>query len=723
MTIRHRRERSRSVPDRILGVDAGGTFTDFVLLDSRARDPGVAKRLSTPDDPARAVVEGIQSIDPAARARVAHGTTVATNTLLERTGARTALVTTAGFGDLLALGRGARAQLYNLMPTEPPPLVPAGLCFEAAERVTAEGTVLVPLTDAESRRVALRVAASGAQSVAVCFLFSYLYPDHEARMSAALREACGPSVHVSSSVAVLPEFREYERASTVAVNAYVAPRMAAYLTRLQAAAAPRSVSVMASHAGTLPAAEAARLPVATVLSGPAAGVCGAVALAGRAGHARILTLDMGGTSTDVALCDGEVPMAAFCSVGGFPVHRPTVDVHTVGAGGGSIVFVDAGGALRVGPASAGSSPGPACYGLGGRLPTVTDAQVVLGRLPADQPLAGGLRLDSAAARAALAPLARELGGSIEAVALGALAVVEAVMARALRRVSVERGFAAEAFTLVAFGGAGPLHVCALAELVGARRALVPAAPGALSAVGLATAVPRAMAARTILRAAGRGLPVPDLEAVYRELSAQARAGLEDAGGAWPTVETRRADLRYAGQSWELSVPWPGGAVRRAGFAAGDRAVAMDADRAVTMTGDRAVARPGDRAVPKDADRAITMAALREAFDEAHRRRFGYARAGEPTEIVALRVEVALDCPGVLPPPPPLGRRESGHAELVTPDGRAVRAPVEARFGRVPGETIAGPAILTQMDATTFVAPSWTAQVGVWGDLELRRVAD
>jgi N-methylhydantoinase A len=649
-----------------VGVDVGGTFTDFVLVDGDGF--AVLKRASTPTDPAQAVVEGLGALDPGASAAVAHGTTVATNALLERHGARTAFITTRGFGDMLALGRGERSALYSL---EPPPrvsLVPPELCFEVDERIGADGAVVRALGPAEARRAAARVGASGADAVAVCLLFSYLQPDHERRLGAALAAALGSRAHVSLSVDVLAEFREYERASTTVVNAYVAPLVARYLARLEGAVAPRALSVMGSHAGTLTPRAAGRLPVTTVLSGPAAGVQGALAVAQRAGQPRIISFDMGGTSTDVALCDGAVPFAQTTHVGGVPVHRPSVDVHTVGAGGGSIVRADAGGAVRVGPQSAGADPGPAAYGRGGRLPTVTDAHVILGRLPAEVPLAGGLRLDVGAARGALAPVAAALGMSVEEAALGALAVANATMERALRRVSVERGHAPSDFSLVAFGGAGPLHACALAEAIGARDVLVPRLPGALSALGLAIALPVATASRSVVRPPGAD--APDFSAVYADLEREARELL---GGVPAVTIGRSADIRYVGQSWELTVAWSG-----------------DTDP-----------------VP--------------SFEAAHARVYGYARPGAPVEVVNLRVRAEGARRVGIPPAPPPSRARPSACTTVLDDRTAIRVPLYRRDALFPGETIAGPAVISQVDATTFVAPGWSGRVGAWGDLWLERV--
>jgi N-methylhydantoinase A len=648
-----------------VGIDVGGTYTDFVLLDGAGWR--VEKRLSTPDDPARAVLLGLADLDAPARAAVVHGTTVATNALLERRGARTAFVATAGFRDLLALGRGHRTDLYALEPRPRPSLVPDDLCFEVNERLNARGGVVRSPARADLARVAAEVAAAGAAAAAVCLLFSYLDDRHEQRVRDALRAVPGGPAHVSLSAEVLPEMREYERASTTVVNAYVAPRMAGYLSELGSAAAPRPVSIMASHGGLLPPATAAALPAATVLSGPAGGVLGALAVARRAGFTRVITCDIGGTSTDVALADGTVPFTGAALVGDLPVHLPAVDVRTVGAGGGSEVWLDEAGAVRVGPRSAGADPGPACYGRGGHRATVTDAHVVLGRVPVAHVRPAGLLLDEARARAAFAPVAAELGTDVESVALAALAVADAAVARALRGVSVEQGNDPAEFTLVAFGGAGPLHACALADAIGAARVLVPAAPGALSALGLATAAPVATASRSVLRRAQAG--AADTAAVFDALETEARRRLGPSG---TTRVERLADVRYAGQSWELTVPWP-----------------ADGD-------------------------------VRAAFEAAHRRRYGYDRPGEPVDIVTLRVRQAGEAHAALPGAPPAAPRWSDLVPVVTLDGRRVAVPVLPRQALVVGEAVAGPAVLVQPDTTTYVAPGWRARAGEWGDLVVER---
>ncbi|MFQ5459855.1 MAG: hydantoinase/oxoprolinase family protein [Anaerolineae bacterium] len=541
-------------------MDVGGTFTDLVMLTPGGLE--MRKLASTPRHPERAVLAGVLDLDAAAHAAVRHGTTVATNALLEGRGARTAFAVTEGFRDLLALGRGTRPGLYDLEPQAPDRLVPRNLCFEVPGRLAADGTVVRPLTAGEAADVAARVAAAGADSAAVCLLFSFLDPAHEEVVGRALAEVPGGPGHVSLSARVLPVFREYERAATVVANAYVGPLLEEYLTRLALGTEPRQLRVMASHGGTIEASAAALRGAATVLSGPAAGVQGAMAVARSCGEDHAISLDMGGTSTDVALCPGEVPFRASTQVGPWPVYLPGVAVETVGAGGGSIITADNAGALRVGPASAGADPGPAAYDRGGQVPTLTDAHVILGRLPADWPLASGLRLSRARARDAISGVASALGLTVEEAAAGAVRVANAVMERAMRRVSVAEGYDPANFTLVAFGGAGPLHVCELAAALGISRVLVPVLPGALSALGLALAPPRAVASRSVRGLAGRSMGWSGIEGTFKALGnvARGRASARGGGGGAAPPEalemTYLADARYVGQSWELTVEWP-----------------------------------------------------------------------------------------------------------------------------------------------------------------------
>jgi N-methylhydantoinase A len=646
----------------VLGVDVGGTFTDFYYW--RAGRLRTHKRPSTPDNPARAVIEGIAEMGWRPD-EVVHGSTVATNAVLERRGARTAFVATRGFRDLLTIGRQARPSLYDLEPSRPPPLVPPEFCFEVDERVDYRGQALRTPSDAALESLAAAVALSGAETAAVCLLFSFLRPEHEARVAAALRAA---GLDVSVSHEVLPEFREYERASTTTLNAYVAPVVRRYLADLRerlASAGGAKLAVMQSSGGLASAEQAASLPAALLLSGPAGGVAGAFSIAHAAGFDHIITFDMGGTSTDVALCAGSIPYTSEWSVDGLPMRLPSVDVHTVGAGGGSIAWVDSGGALRVGPASAGADPGPACYGRGGPA-TVTDAHVLLGRLSADTLLGGSLRIDPEASQRALEEAAGAGG------AQGVIAVANATMERALRVVSLQRGYDPRDFTLVAFGGAGPLHACDLAEALSLPRVLVPRYPGLLSAMGMALAdATRDLAAPVMATADGDHSG--SLDARLRQAFAEMGERLRRELGAEAQTEPA-ADMRYEGQGYELTVPWP-------------------------------------------AEGGLPAAV--EAFHAAHQRRYGHADRGRPVEVTAARVRARLR--RQKPPVPPLapGPRSpqaalSGRRTVVFDRPRDAR--VYARERLLAGNVIEGPAVVAQMDATTLVPPGWRARVDSAGNL-------
>ena len=520
-----------------IGIDSGGTFTDFVVLDRKGQ-LSTFKLRSNPRDPAAVILAGIAQAIGATQPQpveVVHGSTVATNALLERKGARTAFLTTAGFEDLLTIGRQNRRDLYRLSPRPRACLVPPEQCFGVAERRFADGTVEQAPDPAAVRKLARQLKAAGIESIAISFLHAYRDGQHER----LVQQALGSGFYISASHQVCPEFREYERSSTTAINAYVGPLMDRYLGRLEAAS-PYPVSIMQSNGGVITAAEARRQAVRTILSGPAGGVVGALAMARQAGFPRVLAFDMGGTSTDVSLCDGQSQETTEAEVDGMPVRVPMLDIHTVGAGGGSIARIDEGGLLRVGPQSAGADPGPACYGTG-TLPTVTDAHVVLGRMSAL--LGGTMPLDRARSERALATLGMD---PIEA-ARGVIRVANANMLRAIRAVSIERGHDPRDYALLAFGGGGGLHACELAEELGITTVLVPEHAGVLSAYGM-------LAADQIRDYAQGVLGSQDLDAVFAGLTAQAQGigKLE-----------RYADLRYAGQSYELTVPWksPGGARR------------------------------------------------------------------------------------------------------------------------------------------------------------------
>ena len=552
-----------------VGVDTGGTFTDFVYhAGGRAR---VFKVPSTPDDPSRAIAEGLRRVARESgvsvrELEVVHGTTVGTNALLERRGARAALVTTEGFEDVLVIGRQARASLYDLNWTRPAPLVADELRFGVRERVGWDGLVVEELTDEDVASLVRKLKRARVESIAVCLLFSFARPEHERKLERAIAEAL-PGVPLSVSHRILPEYREFERTSTVSINAYLQPLMGTYLGRLGSHVAPRRLRVMQSSGGGISARAAAAEPVRTILSGPAGGVVGATHEAREAGFEEIITFDMGGTSTDVALCArGRVQLTNEASVAGLPVAVPVLDIHTVGAGGGSIARVDAGGSLRVGPQSAGAVPGPACYGRSD-LPTVTDANLVLGRFGGADLLGGEFKLDEGRSVGALTALAREMSGAggravsaVEA-ALGVVRVVNAGMERALRAVSVERGFDPRACALVSFGGAGGLHAVELARSLRVPRVVVPREPGALSALGCLRADVLKSQSRTLMLevAEGVGAGVAEIERAFKALEREARAALRREGFADSRQRhTRTIAARYKGQSFELEIPWGGG---------------------------------------------------------------------------------------------------------------------------------------------------------------------
>jgi N-methylhydantoinase A len=666
--------------DLVLGVDVGGTFTDLVL--AGARDTHVAKVPSTPQDQAEGILTGTDrlQVEVGRLTRFVHGTTVATNTVLERDGARTVLVTTAGFRDLLAIARQDRPHLYDLGGRRPAPVIEGALVVEARERIGADGEVVTELTDEEVARVVEAVRELEPEAVAVCLLFGFLVPDHERRLEEALREL---DVPVTAASSLLPVLREVERTSTATLNAYVAPRLHRYLgsleRRLGDAGLVPAVEVMRSGGGTFTARIAGREPVHTLLSGPAAGAWGAAALGRAVGSSELIAVDVGGTSTDVTLISGGRPATtADGAVGGLPFAVTTTDIHTIGAGGGSLAWRDAGGALRVGPRSAGAEPGPACYGRGGEEPTVTDANVVLGRLDPDVRLGGAMPLRADLAERAVAGLAAELGLDTVDCAEGIVRVTDAQMGKALRVVSVERGRDPRRFALVAFGGAGPLHQAALAAELGCHQVLVPPNPGVLSAQGLLAAPVTVDRARSRV-VADHALDAAWLDEGWEELRAEAVAVLEEQGVEVAATHPT-ADLRYRGQAFELEIPAPG------------------AD--------------GGRSDPT---------ALIDAFHAAHLDRYGYDQRGEDVELVTLRVRVEAPAPE-LPLPELTGGGDVEAAALarrdVVLDGETVRATVVDRSRLGAGAALDGPLVVVGLDATVWVAPWQTGEVDPHGVLVL-----
>ena len=654
-----------------VGVDVGGTFTDLVAL----RPDGsleIRKVASTPQDPSLGVLHALDALSPVPIDVLVHGTTIATNALLERRGARVVLVTTAGFEDLLWLRRQDRPALYDLARDHPPPLVVRGDVIGARERMGPGGTVLA-LTDAEITGVTAAVSERQPEAVAIALLFAFRHPDHERRLALALRAAL-PSIPVVTSHEVLPVFREYERTSTTTAEAYLRPKVSSYLARTASAVQARgvrSLTIMTSSGGTLGPDQAAGRAASLALSGPAGGVVGAGLVGASVGVRDLLTLDMGGTSADASLVAGGTALTEGAeSIAGVSLALPAILIETVSAGGGSIASVDDGGALRVGPRSAGAEPGPACYGRGGTEATVTDACLVLGWLDSDCLLADSVRLDRAAAERALAPVAHALGNhDICAVAAGIAQVATAVMARALKRVSVARGIDPRGMALLPFGGAGPLFGCALAESLGMSRVVIPPHPGVLSALGLAVAPERVDVVASLHR------PLDDLTPLalrdsFQPLVTAAAASLPNA------TLTRLVDCRFAGQGYEITVP------------------AHD-------------------------DPAL----LGDAFRTAHRARHGHADAQEAVELVNLRVVAERPAPGrlTLGRPAGVGISSGGRRMIVTRDGKRVRADVwplgELRGG---GQPLHGPAILAGPDATGLIEPGWHGVVHVSGAVILER---
>lgn len=666
-----------------IGIDTGGTFTDFVVV--RGSQAQHFKLPSTPHDPAEAVLDGlarIRALWPDALFDIVHGSTVATNALLQRRGARTALITTAGFEDVLEIGRQARPRLYDLNVDRPPPLVPARLRFGARERIGPHGDILTELQPAEIQRLVAAVRKARVESLAICLLFSFVNPRHEQLIETAMSALGLP---ISSSYRILPEYREYERTSTVVINAYLMPLAGRYLQRLldgvgQLDGTLRSLQterkrgvgsarlrVMQSSGGSMSAETAGREPVRIVLSGPAGGVVGALAVARKSGFDRIITFDMGGTSTDVSLCVGRVQTTNEAQVADLPVAIPVIDIHTVGAGGGSIARLDVGGALRVGPESAGADPGPVCYGRGEAL-TVTDANLVLGRFGGHALLGGQMLLDDKRAASYMDAFAqamsRATGRAIsrEQAALGIVNVANANMEQALRKISIERGYDPREFTLVCFGGAGGLHVCALARALRIHRIIVPLSPGTLSALGALLADVRKDFSQTVMLP-GEQAGQLHLERVFQRLESVGRKELASEGFRPNQIRVERAcAVRYCGQSFELEIPW-------------------------------------SRHWQRD-------------FHRAHQVRYGYADPSRPTEIVSARVR----CIGRVEKlqlksyRTDARRRPRPRFEPVVLKDRAEPVAVYLRDDLPVGCRLKGPAIITEYSSTTFIPAEFTLTV-------------
>ncbi len=647
-----------------IGVDTGGTFTDLVMLGESG--VVIGKVRSTPDDPSRAILAGIGEITVShGEMDVVHGSTVATNAVLERKGARVALLTTAGFEDVVRIGRQTRPELYNLMMRARAPIVEPELTFGIAERLAADGSVLQAVQKAEIEKLASHLHRTGITVVAVCLLHSYRNPAHEETVARVL-ERSGFAVSVSSRV--LREYREYERWSTTIVNAYVTPLMSQYLSALETHLGDRGLRIMQSNGGSISAATAKSAAVRTILSGPAAGVVGAGAVGAMAGLSRLITFDMGGTSTDVSLVDGRISITTESAVGDFPVRLPVIDIHTVGAGGGSIAYIDSGGALRVGPRSAGADPGPACYGKGTEL-TVTDANLLLGRLDVDYFLGGRMALDLDRTRAAARRLASQLNVSEHALADGVIRVANANMERAIRVVSVQRGHDPRDFALLAFGGAGGMHACDLASKLDITAVVIPRYAGVLSALGMLLAdvtmdysVSVLRRSTTVSREELSAMFVPMEERAAKDLKAEGFEGDR-------AVVVRALDVRYVGQSYEITVP-------------------MGAD-------------------------------YRERFDREHERLYGYANPTRATEIVNLRLSATgltehrglprVDAAQTTVPEP-------ARMSMARFGSRSVPTAVYRWEHLAPGSTALGPAVIAGGQATAVIAPGFRFSIDPFGNV-------
>ena len=688
----------------LIGVDVGGTFTDIVLTDTGKNVTRTHKVSSTPEDPSRAFLKGVMEICQAADLplsavdHIFHGTTVATNAALQYRGARAGMITTRGFRDIVHIGRHQRPQHYSIqqsIPWQDQPLVLRRHRKVVTERLAPPtGEVVTPLDEEEAREAALELRDAGVASIAICFLFSYLNPEHERRAKAIVEQHC-PGIFVTCSHEVSPQFREFERFTTTAMNAFIGPLVRDYVGRLaeslRAQGFDGEVHIMRSNGGVSPARAIAELPVYTLMSGLAAGVLGGAWVGELADRRNVITLDIGGTSADIGVVtDGRFAEASARDtyVAGYPILVPMIDLHTIGAGGGSIAHRDAAGAFRVGPQSAGAVPGPAAYGQGGTEATVTDANIVLGRLDASNFLGGAMSLDAGAARSAIQALADRLGLPLLEAAEGVVAVLNANMANAIRARTVQKGIDPRRYALVASGGAGPLHGAEVAGVLGVPEVIVPPYPGINSAIGLLTTDLKYDVVRTAFMVSV-ALDVDRLNAEFASMEEALREQLE-ADGIDPTLAgfQRFADARYVGQGYELRLPLPAAQLKREAVA-------------------EAVA----------------------AFHDLHEQEYGHHFPKSPIELVNLRVTAVGSVPKIgVPPTPQGGSLES--ARLRTRDavfrvGTELRSFETAFYdrSRLPvGEPIAGPAILLQADSTTVVPPAWTAEVDASGAIIMQSAA-
>ncbi|MCL6558689.1 MAG: hydantoinase/oxoprolinase family protein [Firmicutes bacterium] len=673
-----------------LAVDTGGTFTDFCLMGDDG-ELWVFKEPSTPEDPSKAVLAGIAKIIREKRIRPGqislflHGTTVATNAILERRGARTALITTRGFKDVIFIGRQNRPHLYNFQAVRPEPLVSRDLVFEVNERILADGSVKKGLQDGEIDAVVEKVRAARAASVAICLLHSYINPFHELLLKNALEKRL-PPLFLSVSSEILPEFREYERTSTTVINAAVGPLIGGYVGRLErdlsSAGVKRNLYIMQSNGGLITSAQAREQSARTVLSGPAGGVLAGVRLAEMTGYKNLITADMGGTSMDVCLIyEGEPRFTTEGTISGHPLRLPMLDIHTIGAGGGSVAWVDTGGALKVGPKSAGAVPGPACYGQGGQEPTVTDANLVLGRLSPEGFAGGRLLQPELAARCIGEKIARPLGLTLENAAEGIIKVVNANMVRAVRMVSVQRGYDPRDFTLVAFGGAGPLHAVELARELGIPRVLIPGYPGVTSAWGMLSADVRRDYLLTYIAELAPGVHV-EINNRFDQMVRQGEEDLERGGFAREEMRfARHLDVRYKGQSYELTLPAP--------------------DEYFDQSG---------------------IENIIECFRDLHRQYYGYRRDNATVEVVALRLVAIGKLPETKPQSGVKGQAKTvaGRRRIYL-SGEYLDVPAYTRGQMGTGWELEGPALISQDDSTILIWPGDRLHLDRWGNIIVETV--
>jgi len=676
-----------------LGIDTGGTFTDLCLFDESSGTFEVAKVSSTPKDPSEAVITGIKkllgnhNIAPGQIRFLIHGTTVSTNALLEGKGAPTALITTEGFEDVLLIGRQSRPKLYDFWAKRPRPIVPRSLCYGISERILYTGEILKPVDVEQTRNIISAIKDLDINSIAVSLINSYANPEHEHRIKEHIKKL-HPDAFVTVSADILPEFREYERTSTVCINAYVMPKVNAYVAHLEAMLKEMEIAsdlyIMQSNGGVITAEMAREMSARTVLSGPAGGALTGVFLAKTIDQPNIITIDMGGTSSDICLIEDANPrLTTEADIEGYPIKLPMIDINTIGAGGGSIAWIDAGGVLRVGPQSAGADPGPVCYDLGGTEPTVTDANAILGRINPDYILGGEMNLDLNRAKDVLEQkIAHPLGIDLMKAAEGIIEVVNANMVRGIRRVSVERGYDPRNFALVPFGGAGPLHGAALAHELNMPQVIVSAYPGIASAFGMLSADVRHDYVQTHIVVADQAY-TDRIEDLFADMESNGSAQLKREGFTGPSAMLLRyADMRYLRQAYELSIPLTDGRMTRA-----------------------------------------TVENLLQRFHQSHEAAYGYARGKEPVEFVNLRVVALGKLPAIRASeerPEGSGTPKPINKRRVVFSGNPLETAVYLRDSLLQGQVVSGPAVVEQLDSTIVIPPDYLAVTDRYGNLLIRQ---